>query len=331
MNKKNEIIYSFIIIGKNEGWKLSQNLTAIVNYIRLNQIDSFEIIYADSNSTDDSLNRALSFEEHIKTIQLTGHCNAAIARNVAASHATGKWYFFLDGDMELNHKWHEAFLAHTAKGKKFLTGQLIDVYYNSSWQFLTEKPLFGPAKLDISDVTNGGAFVIHSELWHSTKGMMPEIDYSEDVDLNYRLVARGVRIFRTQTPYARHHTIQYNFDNSLFSELKQFKKLMYRGLIMRRHLFNHAIFKRNVRINYTMLLLVPAIIMSVFLHPLCVLIYLLFIVFRGTSNFLRYQSAIKKSLVQMVLKYFIIDIAATAGFLFFFPRKPGIQFQIIKE
>ncbi len=323
--------YSFIVIGRNEGWKLSQNLTAIGNYTSSNQIDSYETVYVDSNSTDDSLNRALSFRDHIKSIQLTGHCNAAIARNIAAEHAAGKWYFFLDGDMEINPEWHKVFLSNTAKGKKFLTGQLIDVYYDGSWQFLTEKPLFSSAKLNISDVTNGGAFVIHSDLWHNARGMKPELDYSEDVDLNYRLVAQGLRIFRTETPYARHHTIQYNFENSIFSELKQFKKLMYRGLIMRRHFFKPAVFKRNIRINYSMLALVPAIIMSVFLHPLSSLLYLLLIVFRGTTNFLRYRAAIKKNLAQMVLKYLIIDIAATVGFLFFFPRKPEIQFQIIKE
>lgn len=91
---------SFIIIGRNEGWRLEKCFTSVFKTIKKDNIESFEVIYVDSKSTDNSVNVAKSYEE-IKVFQIVGVCNAAIARNVGAKEAKGDILFFIDGDMEI--------------------------------------------------------------------------------------------------------------------------------------------------------------------------------------------------------------------------------------
>jgi len=46
---------SFIIIGKNEGWKLSLCFDSVNRCIENNSILNYEIIYVDSQSADNSI------------------------------------------------------------------------------------------------------------------------------------------------------------------------------------------------------------------------------------------------------------------------------------
>ena len=92
---------SFIVIGRNEGWKLTRCLKSIIELIKHNNLSSYEIIYVDSNSTDDSIRVAMSFND-INVFRISGIFNAAIARNIGARESTGDVLFFIDGDMELN-------------------------------------------------------------------------------------------------------------------------------------------------------------------------------------------------------------------------------------
>ena len=91
---------SFIIIGKNEGWKITKCIESIFNTIALNNISNHEIIYVDSESIDDSIER-VQFFDSVKIFQIRGDVNAAIARNIGAKEAKGDVLFFIDGDMEI--------------------------------------------------------------------------------------------------------------------------------------------------------------------------------------------------------------------------------------
>ena len=46
---------SFTIIGKNEGWRLEKCLQSVVSIVEQDEITDIEIIYVDSQSTDDSV------------------------------------------------------------------------------------------------------------------------------------------------------------------------------------------------------------------------------------------------------------------------------------
>ena len=47
---------SFIVIGRNEGWRLQKCLQGIVDTITYNKLKDYEIIYVDSGSTDNTIN-----------------------------------------------------------------------------------------------------------------------------------------------------------------------------------------------------------------------------------------------------------------------------------
>ena len=84
---------SFIIIGRNEGWKLTNCLKSVFNTITYNKLDNYEIIYVDSKSTDNSIESVKQFK-NVKIFQLTIDYNAAIARNVGANKSKGQVLFF---------------------------------------------------------------------------------------------------------------------------------------------------------------------------------------------------------------------------------------------
>ena len=83
---------SFIVIGRNEGWRLEKCFKGIYNFVDEEKITDYEVIYVDSRSTDDSIELSKQYG-NTKTILITGECNAAIARNIGAKEASGDFFF----------------------------------------------------------------------------------------------------------------------------------------------------------------------------------------------------------------------------------------------
>src|SRR5690606_28067093 len=94
---------SFVVIARNQAATISACLKSVFRAAESAILTGFEVIYVDSDSTDGSvaLVREL-FHDAVRVVRLTGIMNAAIARNVGASVATGDALFFVDGDMELD-------------------------------------------------------------------------------------------------------------------------------------------------------------------------------------------------------------------------------------
>ena len=84
--QKNNSMINIIIVGKNEGWRLTKWLTSISMLIEENKAYNIQTIYVDSRSTDDSLERAQVFK-NVRIYQITGVTNSAIARNIGAKEA----------------------------------------------------------------------------------------------------------------------------------------------------------------------------------------------------------------------------------------------------
>ena len=159
-------MFSFIIIGKNEGWKLTKSIQSIIDATEFNLLSNFEIIYVDSKSTDDSIERAKKFKS-LKIFEISGFCNAAIARNVGAIESIGDILFFIDGDMEIESN----FLKEVLNSKEYLkynclTGHLDDFIYdiNDSLLSITPRTYKDIIPSDIQELkTNGGIFIISKE------------------------------------------------------------------------------------------------------------------------------------------------------------------------
>jgi glycosyltransferase involved in cell wall biosynthesis len=99
---KNPIDISFVVIGYNEGKTLRGCLESI-REVELNSI-SYEIIYVDGGSCDDSMVIARNFGVDL----LLGgehRRKAAENRNLGAMHSKGKFIQFLDGDMKVDRAW----------------------------------------------------------------------------------------------------------------------------------------------------------------------------------------------------------------------------------
>ena len=74
---------SFIVIGKNEGWKLKLCFDSIQKVVLLDQIKNYEVIYVDSRSSDDSIALAKTYPK-TRVFLVTGECNAGVGRNIGA-------------------------------------------------------------------------------------------------------------------------------------------------------------------------------------------------------------------------------------------------------
>jgi glycosyltransferase involved in cell wall biosynthesis len=155
---------SFIVIGRNEGWKLTKCLESVFQTIKQNALSKYEVIYVDSKSTDDSIVRAKRFEE-TKIFQLTGDFNAAIARNIAANNSSGEILFFLDGNIELKPFNFQIITDDYYQLKyNYLVGFLDDVNYTSDWKYINQTPR--SYKTDIKDqqVTTVGGEVYNASV-----------------------------------------------------------------------------------------------------------------------------------------------------------------------
>jgi glycosyltransferase involved in cell wall biosynthesis len=308
---------SFIIIGRNEGWKITTCLESVFRAIENNMLVDCDVIFVDSKSSDDSVQRAKKFKG-ARIFQITGQYNAAVARNIGGSEAKGDVLFFLDGDMELESNFIAEALKLIKSGIKYFSGQIKEVFYDEDWQILGSRIAFPSNKLNRFDLTNGGAYGITRELWNLAEGMKTKYTKSQDIDLAYRLVRKGFPLFRSDVTFVTHHTKQYNYKTTVLKELMRVKLFLYRGLLMREHFFNRPIQKRNIRINYTIILLFLTLL-SIPLLKSCFSIvpYFVIVVLRSYVQFSKIRCVAKVNYLIILFKLFLTDFLHYLAFYVF--------------
>ncbi len=238
---------SFIVIGKNEGWKLSKCFQSVFNTILINQIKDYEVIYVDSNSTDDSVERGLKFEK-VNIFKITGKCNAAIGRNIGAEEAKGDVLFFIDGDMEITPEFLP-FVYNKNEDLKynFVSGQFQNYYYDQNGGLLSKEYHHKLNKdRDMNQTTTGGLFFIKREIWFEVNGMKNKYRRSQDIDFGLRLAIKGIFLHRKKELLAYHHTIYYRDSKRMWNMLFCGDQL-YRSILYRDHIFNKHIYKLLLR------------------------------------------------------------------------------------
>ena len=152
---------SFIIIGKNEGWKLTKSIDSIMHAIEVNKIEDSEIIYVDSKSTDGTLERIKEYN-NVKTILIKGEANAAIARNVGFTESAKPNLIFIDGDMEIQADFLPLILDENKNLKyEFCSGNWINYNYESfESKRLLSKKLKKEMTSNQKEFVTGGLFGI---------------------------------------------------------------------------------------------------------------------------------------------------------------------------
>lgn len=247
---------SFIVIGRNEGWKLEKCFYSILKSIDYCSLPDYEIIYVDSSSSDNSIEIALSFKK-IKVVKLTGDYNAAIARNIGVKETTGEILFFIDGDMEI----HEDFLSYVLNRKyelcyDFISGFYYNYNYDENWELINKNRYPSQKKLKNSyfEVSNGGLVVISRHLWDMVGGMKNHMIAGEDPDIGIRLANKGIYKLRINKPMAIHHTQKYIVKPTITTLFK--KRFLYgRSIVYRENIHTYQGFLSFLQKEYSVLIL----------------------------------------------------------------------------
>lgn len=317
---------TFIIIGKNEGWKLTKCIESIFDTIKFNKLKNYQVIYVDSKSTDDSIERVKKFDS-VEIFSIKGTCNAAIARNIGAKESKGDVLFFVDGDMEIIPDFL-SLVYNELHGFKyeFVSGDFENHFYSPKGAFLYKKKQFDSNK-DLLQNTTGGLFLIKRKVWESVNGMKTKFTVNEDLDLGLRLSEKGIKLIRKKELLALHHTISYR-DASRMWKMIFNGTYLFNVVLLRNHFMNIHELKNYCRINYTSILMLIAIIAFLVFDTFMVLAgYLALVFIRSVVNMRKNIMLIPSRFVNFLVR----DISLWFALFLFWPRETKVlDYQQVK-
>jgi glycosyltransferase involved in cell wall biosynthesis len=315
---------SFIIIGYNEGWKLTKSLQSVFETISYNGLKNAEVIYVDSKSSDDSIGRAKIFRD-IKICQIIGDTNAAIARNIGALEAKGDIYFFIDGDMEISKDCISQILNENQQLiYPFLSGIFDDIIYDNNGYYIktTRRHKLKEGMPDKFEMTTGGLFVINASLWREVGGMDTRFNRSQDLDFGLRLASKRMPLCRKSIFMAKHHTTSYYSRQSAITMVK------YSALLWRKHITNKYYYSILFKSHYTFIALILSFFIAILGYPMIWLFYLLSIIYKTYSAHIKDR---KINVFRLFLQFILKDFYFIFLFIFFNPQQKAIQYIIIKD
>ena len=268
---------SFILIGRNEGWRLELCLKSTIKAIEECGLQA-EVIYVDSQSTDNSLELAKGYPE-VESFLITGRYNAAIARNIGVKESKGENLLFLDGDMELNPGFLNLIFDENQNLKfDFVSGNFVNNYYDEAGGFL-RKDFYQKiyVEKDTVQYTTGGLFAIKRKHWLAVGGMRNKFKKGQDLDLGYRLAKHGIPLLRKKELMAIHHTIDYKDKKRLWQSFADGRYVYPRSFLYRNNWNNKYVLKRMLSSDPTWIVLILTVIGSLALRSVWPLtIYLFF-------------------------------------------------------
>ena len=316
---------SFIVIGRNEGWRLEKCLSSVKSIAARELSVPYEVIYVDSQSTDDSIELSKKYADRIFLI--TGICNAAIGRNIGAKEAKGDILFFLDGDMELCEGVFSTILTDDGKlAYPFVSGIDYDYLYDENWNLKVKKyrRQFKPGVYSWHSTT-GGLFVIDRSLWEKVGGMDNRFRRSQDMDFGFMMLKNGYPLKRIGQVWVNHHT--------KFYAVRKDELIMpkYSALLLRKHFFEkpvqQAAFKSNYSSYYLLFCIFLAICLMSMQSLLAFLPYFALIGYR-TANVLKKTKA-SVSFIGVMVKRFLKDIILLGAFVGYYPKRPQISYKVL--
>ncbi len=317
-------LISFIVIGRNEGWRLARCLESVLS--AASDFASSEVIYVDSRSTDSSVEIASGYPG-VRVFRITGRYNAAVARNIGAHEARGDVLFFIDGDMEVDATTlHLLYSEQDGLAHEFISGAWTDYNYAAD---TAQTPLSRVRTCRAEDhfsFRTGGLFLIERSLWDAVGGMRNKLRRNQDFDLSVRLAARGTFLWRRKEVLAIHHTTspRQNLGKMLRRTLSGAS--LYRMVSLRDNILNRYQWQYFLRTSYTALLFWLTVAAAILTEaPLLLLGYLAVI---GARCLLRGQRKPGVFLASLVLMLWT-DILLMWGLLFFWPRNHALSYSAV--
>ena len=210
LNDNQDIIdLSVVIITKDEEEMIGEcieSIIASIEYAVKNRtIDSYEIILADSASTDQTIEIAEKYPLKIVQLNKKWPLSAPAGRYIGWLHSKGKYVFFMDGDCILNKEWINISIPHlkdeTVAGVDGIEEEHIDVtspFYN----------LFKLNETKIDDVIEAeelGKAIFKRDALNKVGSYHPYLIGAEDRDISYRMRDAGYKLLRLPYPYVTHH------------------------------------------------------------------------------------------------------------------------------
>ena len=191
-----------VIIGRNEGERLRQCLLSVVNR-------SNHVVYADSGSTDGSVDLAHEFGITVVVLNSSIPFTAARGRNAGFSRLMleapdTEFVQFIDGDCELKDGWFEAAIEflHEHAQHAVVCGRLRERYPKASfYNSLCDIEWNGP----VGDIDAcGGIFMIRTKVFVEIGGMDSTIAAGEEPEMCLRLRHYGWLVSRIKNEMAWH-------------------------------------------------------------------------------------------------------------------------------
>lgn len=318
---------SFIVIGKNESAHLNECLNAIFVCINKYYLKQYEIVFVDSNSTDNSIEIASSFNE-VKIIKALSKFNAAIARNMGAKETTGNILFFIDGDMIIDPDFLSSALNDNQDLKfDFLTGNIIHKTYNQNY-FAHPAP---KAHTNTMKSFNAcGAYIINRTTWENVGGMNTKYNAIEDSDLLFKLLQNNIFFYKIPKTICIHNEKLFYTFPILFKKFIS-GKLIYRAIFYRSHLFTKNGLLLLQKSNYLKFMFLIYLIIAVsvaFSMYYLLFLYIVIVLAKNTFKNKKINLLLFKKITYDLLR----DISNLFAFLFIYPStKKNIHYKIIKQ
>lgn len=191
---------SVIVIGKNEGKRLDDCLLSAQRALRML---SYELIYVDSHSTDDSVKIARAHGARCYALE-ESQTTAGLGRYVGTQVAHGEYLLFLDGDMQLQPGFVERAMLRMAAGScDAVCGIRTDVYMKGEKQVSVCENYFGCTQERIAPEFGGALFVTAKAL-ADCGGWSADTVACEEAELHARMLAKGCAVVELPVPMIRH-------------------------------------------------------------------------------------------------------------------------------
>jgi len=198
-----------VAIGRNEGQRLIDCLASV-------KLQTNNIVYVDSGSTDGSTAAAASFGAFVVNLDLTEAFTAARARNegfraLKALEPDIRFVQFVDGDCTLSQGWLETAVAFITQRDDvaIVSGRLSELHPTASvYNQLNDIQLESPVG-EISEC--GGNSLVRVKAFEAAGGFRPQLVGGEEPELCLRLRQRGWKIWQLSAQMAMHDAAMTRF------------------------------------------------------------------------------------------------------------------------
>ncbi len=198
-----------VVIARNEGERLQRCLASVLG-------DGATVVYADSHSTDGSVEHARSLGVHVVELDPAGLMNAPRGRNegfrkLLEVHPEVEYVFFIDGDCQLVEGWLRRARAVLEADPTLgaVCGRRVEIApQDSIYNLITDVEWNTPVG---ETCACGGDVLVRVEALRQVGGYNVGMSCGEDPEMCFRLREKGWRLERIEGDMTRHDVALLRF------------------------------------------------------------------------------------------------------------------------